>query len=49
MAGLALKANEGGTALTVTVTAEEVELVKLASPPYCAVILLLPVASDEVA
>lgn len=50
LAGLALILNEGGTgACTVTVTAADVEALKLLSPPYCAVMLCAPVASLVVA
>lgn len=49
LVGLAPKLNEGVTALTVMVTAEEVEAAKFVSPPYCAVMLWLPAASELVA
>ena len=49
LVGLAPNVNEGATALTVMVTAEDVEAAKFVSPPYCAVMLWLPVASALVA
>ena len=49
LVGLAPKVNEAGMAFTVMVTAAEVEAAKFVSPPYCAVMLWLPVASELVA
>jgi hypothetical protein len=49
LVGLAPNANEGATAVTVMVTAEEVEPAKFVSPPYCAVMLWLPATSALVA
>ena len=49
LVGLAPNVNEGATAVTVMVTAEEVKPAKFVSPPYWAVMLWLPVASALVA